>query len=62
MADMNPATRVYQSQDPVVYTGPDEQKVHVLYGGQGSPDGPGHGHLVYGIPQDRILYDRPPGS
>lgn len=58
MAEFNPDTRVYQA--PGVYTTPDSQQVHILYGGQGAPDGPGHGHYIYGIPGDRVIRDRPP--
>lgn len=53
-------SRDYQNTDPVVYTTPDSQEVHVLYGGQGTADGDDHGHLIYNIPQDRVRYDRPP--
>ena len=60
MAEMNRDSRVYQ--DEGVYTTPDSQLVHVLYGGEGRPDGPGHGHLVYNINQDRTQYDRPPAN
>ena len=61
MAEMDPAHRVYQA--PGVYTTPDSQQVHILYGGSnpGNPQpGDGHGHLIYNIPQDRIIKDRPP--
>lgn len=33
MAEIDPATRIYQA--PGVYTTPDNQQVHILYGGQG---------------------------
>jgi hypothetical protein len=60
MAEMNPDTRVYQAGG--VYTTPDNQQVHILHGGQGAPDGPGHGHAIYNIPQDQVTYDRPPAN
>lgn len=65
MAETNPATRVYQSrpEDPaVVYTTPDSQQVHILYGGAQTPDGPYHGHTTYHIGQDRVEHVRAPGE
>jgi hypothetical protein len=63
MAEMNPDHTVYQATDPnIVYSTPDSQLVHVLYGGQGAPDGPGHGHVIYNPVQDKIIHDRPPGG
>lgn len=58
MAELDADTRVYQA--PGVYTTPDNQQVHILHGGQGAPDGSGHGHYIYGIPGDRVIQDRPP--
>jgi hypothetical protein len=58
MTEMNSDTRVYQ--DAGVYTTPDSQLVHILYGGKGSPDGPGHGHYIYNINQDTIHHHRNP--
>jgi hypothetical protein len=61
MTSFDPSTRIYQSQDPnVVYSTPDNQQVHILYGGQGTPAGPGHGHYIYNPVQDRVVLDRPP--
>lgn len=61
MAEMNPDSTVYQAQDPnIVYTTPDSQLVHILYGGQGVPDGPGHGHYIYNAAKDQVHLDRPP--
>jgi hypothetical protein len=61
MAEMNPDHRVYQAQDPnIVYTTPDSQLVHILHGGQGAPDGPGHGHYIYNPVKDQVQQDRPP--
>jgi hypothetical protein len=63
MANFDPSTRVYQSNDPnIVYTTPDNGQVHILYGGQGAPDGHGHGHVIYNPTNDSVIYDRPPGS
>lgn len=63
MAEMNPDTRVYQSLSPnVVYTTPDNGQVHILYGGQGAPDGPGHGHYIYNPVKDQPGVHRPPGA
>ncbi len=61
MAEMNPDTRVYQATDPnIVYTTPDNGQVHILHGGQGAPDGPGHGHYIYNPNQDQVVQNRPP--
>jgi hypothetical protein len=61
MAEMNPDTVVYQATDPnIVYTTPDNGQIHVLYGGQGKPDGPGHGHYIYNPIKDQVVCDRPP--
>jgi hypothetical protein len=58
---MNPDSRVYQANDPnIVYTTPDNGQVHILYGGQGAPDGPGHGHYIYNPNSDEVVRDRPP--
>jgi hypothetical protein len=40
--------RIYQSNGPdaIVYANADQQKLNVLYGGVGAPDGPGHGHIT----------------
>ena len=65
MSETNPDHRVYQSLpgDPnVVYTTPDSGQVHILYGGEGVPDGPGHGHQTYLINQDRLQTPRLPGE
>jgi hypothetical protein len=63
MANFDPATRVYQANEPnVVYTTPDNQQVHILYGGQGAPDGPGHGHYIYNVVQDTQEFHRPPAG
>jgi hypothetical protein len=60
MAEINNETRVFQA--PGVYTTPLDQQVHILYGGNdGTPDGPEHGHYIYGIPSDRVIKDIPPG-
>jgi hypothetical protein len=58
---MNPESQVYQAHEPnIVYTTPDSQLVHILYGGQGAPDGPGHGHYIYNAAKDQVHKDRPP--
>lgn len=60
---MSDDSRIYQA--PGVYTTPDNQQVHILYGGANPGDpqsGDGHGHYIYGIPGDRTVYDRPPAS
>lgn len=39
---------IYQSKGPdaVVSANADQQKLNVSYGGVGTPDGPGHGHIT----------------
>lgn len=56
-------TRVFQTTSPnLVYTTPDNGQVHILHGGQGAPDGPGHGHYIYSPIKDQVIQDRPPQS
>jgi hypothetical protein len=52
---MDDPNKIYQATEPnIVYSTPASQEVHILHGGQGKPDGPGHLHTIYNPVKDTV--------